>query len=164
MSLLAEVLRLLERERVPHALIGAAAMAVRGVSRSTADVDLLCVDSGVLRREAWAAFEARRLLLERRPRLADLRREGGRVPLPRGLRAGVVAGRRQAAQVHAPSREIPFLHDFSASLRLLLALPILILAESTVDGQWRQNVCEFVRCRLVSRAELPASPACGSYS
>jgi hypothetical protein len=41
MSLLAEVLQLLERERVPHALIGAAAMAVRGVSRSTADVDLL---------------------------------------------------------------------------------------------------------------------------
>ena len=63
MSLLAEVLQLLERERVPHALIGAAAMAVRGVSRSTADVDLLCVDAGILRREAWAAFEARGLLL-----------------------------------------------------------------------------------------------------
>lgn len=63
MSLLAEVLRLLERERVPHALIGAAALAVRGVSRSTADVDLLCVDSTILRRETWADFEARGLLL-----------------------------------------------------------------------------------------------------
>ena len=63
MSLLAEVLQFLERERVPHALIGAAAMAVHGVSRSTADVDLLCIDSGILRREAWAAFEARGLLL-----------------------------------------------------------------------------------------------------
>jgi len=63
MSLLAEVLRLLERERVPHALIGAAALAVRGVSRSTADVDLLCVDATILRREAWADFEARGLLL-----------------------------------------------------------------------------------------------------
>jgi hypothetical protein len=63
MSLLAEVLQFLERERVLYALIGAAAMAVRGVSRSTADVDLLCVDEGVLRREAWAAFEARGLLL-----------------------------------------------------------------------------------------------------
>lgn len=59
MSLFAEVLRLLERERVPHALIGAAAMAVRGVSRSTADVDLLSVDAGILRREVWAAFEVR---------------------------------------------------------------------------------------------------------
>jgi hypothetical protein len=63
MSLLAEVLQLLEREGVPHALIGAAAMAVRGVSRSTADVDLLCVDSRILEREAWATFEARGLLL-----------------------------------------------------------------------------------------------------
>jgi hypothetical protein len=38
MSLLAEVLRVLERERVPHALIGAAALAIHGVSRSTADL------------------------------------------------------------------------------------------------------------------------------
>jgi hypothetical protein len=52
MTLLAEVLRVLEREQVPHALIGAAALAVRGVSRSTADIDLLCVDAKVLRREA----------------------------------------------------------------------------------------------------------------
>jgi hypothetical protein len=63
MSLLAEVLGLLERERVPHALIGAAALAVRGVSRSTADVDLLCVDASILRRATWADFEARGLLL-----------------------------------------------------------------------------------------------------
>jgi len=61
MSLLAEVLGLLERERVPHALIGAAALAVRGVSRSTADVDLLCVDASILRRATWADFEARGL-------------------------------------------------------------------------------------------------------
>jgi hypothetical protein len=56
MRLLAEVLRLLESERVPHALIGAAALAVRGVSRSTVDIDLLCVDTRVLRREAWSAL------------------------------------------------------------------------------------------------------------
>ncbi len=59
MRLLAEALRLLERERVPHALIGAAALALRGVSRSTADVDLLCVDAAILRRETWADFEGR---------------------------------------------------------------------------------------------------------
>jgi hypothetical protein len=63
MSLLAEVLGLLERERVPHALIGAAALAVRGVSRSTADVDLLCVDASILQRATWADFEVRGLLL-----------------------------------------------------------------------------------------------------
>jgi predicted nucleotidyltransferase len=54
MRLLAEVLRLLQGERVSHALIGAAALAVRGVSRSTADIDLLCVDTRILRREAWS--------------------------------------------------------------------------------------------------------------
>lgn len=63
MSLLGEVLQQLERERVDHALIGAAAMAVRGVSRATADVDLLAVDAGILRPELWAAFEKRGLLL-----------------------------------------------------------------------------------------------------
>jgi hypothetical protein len=57
MSLLAEVLRVLEHERVPHALIGAAALAVRGVSRSTVDVDLLCVEARMLRRELWADVE-----------------------------------------------------------------------------------------------------------
>ena len=59
MSLLAEVLRVLERERVPHALIGAAALAIHGVSRSTADIDLLSVDATILRAEAWAELEGR---------------------------------------------------------------------------------------------------------
>jgi nucleotidyltransferase AbiEii toxin of type IV toxin-antitoxin system len=36
-------------------------MAVHGVSRSTADVDLLTMDSRVLRLELWAPFEARGL-------------------------------------------------------------------------------------------------------
>lgn len=54
MKLLAEVLRLLESEGIAHALIGAAALAVRGVSRSTADVDLLCLDPKILRREGWS--------------------------------------------------------------------------------------------------------------
>lgn len=63
MSLLAEVLHLLEQEGVPHALIGAAALAIRGISRATADIDLLSVDTRLLRREVWADFEARGLLL-----------------------------------------------------------------------------------------------------
>ena len=57
MSLLSEVLGVLEREKVPTALIGAAALAVRGVSRSTADTDLLCVDAAILRKEVWAGLE-----------------------------------------------------------------------------------------------------------
>src|SRR4029453_10912456 len=58
MSLLSEVLRVLEREKTQTALIGAAALAVRGVSRSTADTALLCVDTAILRKEVWAGLEA----------------------------------------------------------------------------------------------------------
>ena len=35
---------MLGTEGVPFALVGAAALALRGVSRSTADIDLLAVD------------------------------------------------------------------------------------------------------------------------
>ena len=58
MSLLSDVLRVLDREKAQTALIGAAALAVRGVSRSTTDTDLLCVDAQILRKEVWAGFEA----------------------------------------------------------------------------------------------------------
>jgi hypothetical protein len=44
-SLLRDVLAVLERHGIRHALIGAAAMAVHGVSRATADTDLLTVTS-----------------------------------------------------------------------------------------------------------------------
>lgn len=58
MSLLADVLRILRGEDVHHALIGAAALAVHGVSRSTADIDLLTVDGRVLRPDMWAEVRA----------------------------------------------------------------------------------------------------------
>jgi len=58
MSLLSEVLRVLEREKAPTALIGAAALAVHGVSRSTADTDLLCLDTAILRQEVWSGLQA----------------------------------------------------------------------------------------------------------
>ena len=59
MTLFRDVVELLETERIPHALIGAAAMAVHGVSRATADVDLLTVDARALASETWAALKAR---------------------------------------------------------------------------------------------------------
>lgn len=59
MTLLQDVVDVLRREGTPHALIGAAAMAVHGVSRSTSDVDLLTTETRVLRDELWAPFEVR---------------------------------------------------------------------------------------------------------
>ena len=41
-------------------------------------------------------------------------------------------------------------------MRLLLAVPILILAESAVDRRWRITVHEFVKSGLVTAKELPA--------
>jgi hypothetical protein len=49
MSLLRDVVETLQREGIRHALIGAAAMVVHGVSRATADIDLLTIDAGVTR-------------------------------------------------------------------------------------------------------------------
>lgn len=55
MSLLFEVVSVLRAEAVPHAIIGAAAMSAHGVSRATADVDLLISDLRYLTPESWTA-------------------------------------------------------------------------------------------------------------
>lgn len=53
MNLLAAVHGALERHGIAHAVIGAAAMAVHGVVRSTVDLDLLTVDPGCLEPDLW---------------------------------------------------------------------------------------------------------------
>lgn len=58
LGLLAEVSRGLAARGVPHALIGAGALAVHGVSRSTFDLDLLVTDASVLAEGAWSALGA----------------------------------------------------------------------------------------------------------
>jgi hypothetical protein len=52
-SLLVEAVSVLETARIPHALIGAAALSLHAVSRSTADIDLLTVDSRTLDANLW---------------------------------------------------------------------------------------------------------------
>jgi predicted nucleotidyltransferase len=63
-SLAAEVARRLDERRIPYALIGAIAMAARGVPRGTHDSDFLVVDRSVLDAAAWdglgAEVDARR--------------------------------------------------------------------------------------------------------
>lgn len=53
MTLLERVSRRLDDEGIGHALIGAAALAARGVARSTYDVDVLTTDAAVLTAELW---------------------------------------------------------------------------------------------------------------
>jgi predicted nucleotidyltransferase len=59
MSLFGDVVRVLEGGGIRHALIGATALAVHGVSRATADIDLLTVDAKVLDEVLWADFASR---------------------------------------------------------------------------------------------------------
>lgn len=56
MTLLTRVVDLLSSREIPHALIGAAAMAARGIARSTFDIDLLTTDTRVLRNEFWTSL------------------------------------------------------------------------------------------------------------
>lgn len=56
MSLLAAVSGLLDERHVRYALIGAGALAVHGISRSTLDQDLLVVDPVVFDAALWAAL------------------------------------------------------------------------------------------------------------
>jgi hypothetical protein len=58
-----------------------------------------------------------------------------------------------------PQVKIPFLGDFAANARFLIALPILILAESRIDHRWRRLVLEFLRTGLVNETELPSFEA-----
>jgi hypothetical protein len=69
--LLGRVCALLEAGRIPYALIGAAAMAVHGVSRATVDLDVLTTDRRCLDDETWRDFRAEGVSVEIRPGDAD---------------------------------------------------------------------------------------------
>jgi hypothetical protein len=74
MTLLDRVVGLLTLHQVPHALIGAAALAARGIARSTYDIDLLTTDTRVLNADLWATLGAPEVLV-------DIRRAGADDPL-----------------------------------------------------------------------------------
>jgi hypothetical protein len=54
-----------------------------------------------------------------------------------------------------PKVKVPFLLDYAVHLRFLIALPILILAESAIDRRWNILAQEFLRSGLVEREEIP---------
>jgi hypothetical protein len=58
MTLLDRVVRLLTALQVPHAVIGAAALAAHGIARSTYDIDLLTTDARVLAPALWEPMRA----------------------------------------------------------------------------------------------------------
>lgn len=66
LSLLHAVARELAARRIPYALVGAGAMAVHGVVRATADLDLLVTDRAVLAPDPWRGLEEGGVAVERR--------------------------------------------------------------------------------------------------
>lgn len=64
MSLLADVTGILSRAEVGHAVIGAVALAVHGVSRATADLDLLAIDDRCLDSSFWRDLASRGIEVE----------------------------------------------------------------------------------------------------
>lgn len=80
MTLLAEVVRILDANAIRYALIGAGALAAHGVARSTYDIDLLTMDGGVLDTGLWLSIS---------DATADIRTADAEDPL-----AGVVRFRR----------------------------------------------------------------------
>ena len=51
--------------------------------------------------------------------------------------------------------KIPFLYDFPVSVRLLLAIPLLIVAEGVIDERLMEAVRHFVRSGLVEEKNFP---------
>jgi len=74
MMLLDRVVAVLDEHHVPHALIGAAALAARGIARSTYDIDLLTTDNRVLDSQFWNPLAAQGALI-------DIRRGDSEDPL-----------------------------------------------------------------------------------
>lgn len=50
---------------------------------------------------------------------------------------------------------ISFTRDFAVNVRLLIAVPILILAGPAIDLRWRILVLEFLKSRLIADEDLP---------
>jgi len=74
MTLLELVRSVLDAAQIGHALIGAAALAASGVSRSTFDLDLMAVDRRCLAGDMWEP-------LRRRGASAEVRRGDASDPL-----------------------------------------------------------------------------------
>ena len=59
-------------------------------------------------------------------------------------------------QAYGPHIKIPFLRDLAVNVRFLIAVPILILAESGIDQRWRALVLHFLGRRLEEHILLGA--------
>jgi hypothetical protein len=62
-------------------------------------------------------------------------------------------------QAYGSQIKITFFRDIAVNVRFLIAVPILILAESAIDQRWRILILQFLRSGLVGEKELPVFEA-----
>ena len=91
---LSEVVGLLRSRAVPHALIGAAAMAGLGVVRASDDLDLLVTDGDVLDERFWAPLGGRAKVDVRRGDDTNPLAGVVRIAVPEAMPVDVVVGKR----------------------------------------------------------------------
>ena len=141
MTLLHRVGDLLSERSVPHALIGAAALAVRGIARSTFDIDLLTTDSRVLADQWWAPLAIGDVTVDVRRGDADDPLAGVvRTTAPEERPVDVVVG-RHAWQTRAVARAEPI----AGSPPVVTALDLILLKLYAGGAQDIWDVRELLR-------------------
>jgi hypothetical protein len=136
-TLLASVSDHLQQRTVAHALIGAAALALHGVSRSTFDQDILVTDTRVLDDAFWQQMTP--------PAHADVRRGDGDDPLAGVVRmraeserdVDIVVG-RYTWQADMLARSEPIPH--SGGLRVVRAADLVLLKLFAGGSQDRWDI------------------------
>ena len=151
-SLVARVASLLERAGIPNALIGAGALAVHGISRSTFDRDLLTTDARTLTRATWAELAADfsiniRLGDDEDPLRGVVRIEGRESPA-----VDVVVG-RSAWQARLLEEAAP-LDTPDGSMRVVSAVGLVLLK---LYAAGPQDLWDVEQLRSVHAAALDAA-------
>jgi hypothetical protein len=125
-TLLPQVSAALDAHGVAHAMIGAAALAVHGVIRSTADIDLLVTDARALDTATWASLAATGAHVDvRRGDAADPLAGVVRVTVPGGPTVDVIVGQARW-QADAIARGTPATIA-GATVRVVTPLDLVLL-------------------------------------
>ena len=133
-----ELIRLLDERGVAHCLIGAAAIAVHGWARYSADVDLLTMDPQVLEPGFWSRHPAVEI------RSGDLDDPlAGVVRWPADIPHDVIVGRKRVMRLAVETAEmVP-----SVGCRVATPLCIVLLKLEAGGAQDRHDIVSLIQTR-----------------
>lgn len=141
MTLLERVSEVLDRAGLAHALVGAAALAARGVARSTFDIDVMVDDPRVLDPATWQPLDIERSAI-------DIRRGDHEDPLGGVVRI-TIAGDRPVDIILGKhgwqSRAIARAESIDGGLRVVLARDLILLKLYAGGSQDLWDIRELLR-------------------